>query len=198
MFGEIVPEKTSSRVVHERQALIESVAVILRTLTAPINNGPNLLYVVGSGGSIGPQMSIGRDVPAVVEVVQHPELQGQFVLVGGNLSSIHRQGGIAIARSQIAEDLVVGAIFFQNVDYMPDRILTSGKLNLVSFSVQQVIFFNLACIEGQVSVNIFPPKPLNGSSDQRRNVRMRIGMQSCLHRSLHIVQARCFRLWHWR
>ena len=79
------------------------------------------------------------------------------------------------------------AIGRENVDDMPDGIPAAGKRNLLRINMNKVIFFNLACVDGQVSVNLFPAEPLNRPSDQRRNVRMRIGMQSRLHRSLHVV-----------
>ena len=119
-------------------------------------------------------MAIGRNISAVVKVVQDPELQGQLVFVGSNARSVHSQRGIAVARSQVAEDLVVGAVFFQNVDDVPDWIPSAGKRNLLRINVNKVIFFNLACVDGQVSVNLFPAEPLNRPSDQRRNIRMRI------------------------
>ena len=47
-------------------------------------------------------MAVSGDLAAVVKVVEHSELQGEFMLVGRNLSSVHGQGRIAVTGWQVA------------------------------------------------------------------------------------------------
>lgn len=84
MLSKIVPEKTGPWIVHIGNALVEGVAEILRTVTSSINNGPDFFDVIGSGGSIGPQMAVGGYISTIEKVVEHPELQCEFMGVGRN------------------------------------------------------------------------------------------------------------------
>ena len=91
MLGKIVPEKAGSGIVHQGKVLIETVARVLRTLTTAINNRPDFFDVVGRCGSIGPKMTVGGNVSTVIKVVEHSELQREFVLVRRNLGAVHGQ-----------------------------------------------------------------------------------------------------------
>src|SRR5260370_13512108 len=91
VFGQTVPEKAGSGIIHQWEVLIETVALIHGALTAPIDDGPNLLDKVGSGGSIGPKVAVSGDVAALVEVVEHSKLQCKFVLVGSDVGAVHGQ-----------------------------------------------------------------------------------------------------------
>src|SRR5260370_9847654 len=100
-------------------------AEVLRALTSSINNGPDFLDIVRSSGGIRPEMAIGRDISAVVKVVEYPELQREFVFVRSNFSTVHGQRRVAVAHSQVAEHLIVSPIFFDNIDHVQDSILAS-------------------------------------------------------------------------
>src|SRR5450755_2562266 len=106
-------------------------------------------------------MAVSGDVPAVIKVVEHSELQGEFVLVGRNLSAVHGQRRIAVAGWQIAEDLVVGAIFSENVDDMPNRIPAACELNLARIGVEQIVFFNLPRVSGKILIDFAEVQPLD-------------------------------------
>ena len=47
MLGEVIPEKTGSRVVQQRKTLFKSVPWVLRVFAAAIDDGPDLFNVVG-------------------------------------------------------------------------------------------------------------------------------------------------------
>jgi hypothetical protein len=66
-------------------------------------------------------VAVAGNFSAVVEVVEHSELQRQFVLVGSDVFAIHGQRFVAVADGKVAKNLIVGAIFFQNVDHVADR-----------------------------------------------------------------------------
>ncbi len=72
-------------------------------------------------------MPVARDFARIVEVVEHPKLIGEFVLIGCNFAAIHGQRWIAVTDPKISEHLVVGAILFDDVDYVANRILAAAK-----------------------------------------------------------------------
>ena len=84
-------------------------------------------------------MAIAGDFSAVVKIIQHPELRCQFVLVGRNVGAVHRQRRIAVTHLQIAKHLIVGAVLFDHIDHVLDRILAPGKLDRARIVVQQII-----------------------------------------------------------
>ncbi len=183
MLREIVPEETGPGIVHNGKALLESVAEILGTLTSSINNGPNFFDIVGTRGSIGPEMAVGGDFSAIIKVVEHSELQREFVLVGRNLSAIHGQRGIAVARRQIAENLIVSAIFLENVDHMANGIFAAGKRNLARVGAEKIVFFNPLRVGGKILIDVVEAQPLDRAADQCGDVRMLVRMQPGLQRT---------------
>ena len=84
-------------------------------------------------------MAVSRNFSAVIEVVEHAELQCEFVLVGSDVLAVHGQRRIAIADFQIAENLIVGAVFLEHVDDVLDRIPPAGKGNSSGVAVKEVV-----------------------------------------------------------
>src|SRR5258708_35317739 len=117
MFGDIVPEDSSSGIIDcgdspfKRQFVGDGAVSIIGTLFTAIADGPRLLVVVGGSRSGRLEVAVAGNFSAVVEVVEHAELQGQFVLVRSDVGSVHGERGVAVADRQIAEDLIVGTIF---------------------------------------------------------------------------------------
>src|SRR5204862_4418632 len=91
---------------------------------------PFFLLVVPGDGGTRPNVSVSRNFSAVIEVIEHTELPGQLVFIGSALFAIHGQRGIAVPDVQITEDLIVGAILFQHINYMLDWLASSMKLEL--------------------------------------------------------------------
>src|SRR5580700_11899156 len=96
-------------------------------------------------------MSVAGNFSAVVEIVEHAELQRELVLVGRNVGAVEREEGVAVAHLQVTEHLIVGAVFLDDIDDVLDRILAAGKLYFSWIAVQQVVvldgageFFELA------------------------------------------------------
>jgi hypothetical protein len=92
-------------------------------------------------------VAVAGDFSAVVKIVEHAELQREFVLVGRDVGAVHGERGIAvadvrIARFQIAENLVVGAVFFDDVNDVLDGILAAGEGDRSRIAVQQVVALN--------------------------------------------------------
>ena len=60
------------------------------------------------------------------------------MLVGRDVRAIHRQRGIAVADADVAEELIVGAIFLDDVNHVVNRILATFERNGVRPSAHQV------------------------------------------------------------
>src|SRR5271155_1763313 len=83
-------------------------------------------------------MSIARDLTGVVEVIEHAKLQHQLVQIGSSLEPVHRQRRVAVARAQIAKDLIVGPVLLNDVDNMTDRVRTRLELQMRLRSLHHV------------------------------------------------------------
>src|SRR5260370_35825895 len=75
----------------------DAAAGIISALFAAIADGPRLLVVVAGGRGRRPGVAVAGNFSAVVEIVEHAELQRQLVLVGRDVGSIHGERGIAVA-----------------------------------------------------------------------------------------------------
>src|SRR5260370_38933209 len=95
MFREVVPQEASGGIVDVGDALFKRQFVghravgVVGTLFAAIADGPRFLVVVGGGGGGGPDVAVAGYFSAVVEVVEHAELDGQFVLVRSYVGAIY-------------------------------------------------------------------------------------------------------------
>src|SRR5215470_2236551 len=117
-------------------------------------------------------MAIARNFSAVVKIVEHSELQSELMFVGRNVSAVHGQRGIAVSDWKVAENLIVGAVFFQNIDDVADGILAAGEGEVSGVGVKKVVFFDLARICGEVLLDIGETDAGDGTGSQRRNIRM--------------------------
>src|SRR5271157_1293840 len=110
-------------------------------------------------------MAVAGNFSAVVEIVEHAELQRKLVFVGSYVGAVHGKRSITIADRKVAEDLIVGAIFFQHINDMPDGILAARKLDLAGIGAKQIVFFNLSRVGRKILVDIREPDALDGTSD---------------------------------
>ena len=67
-----------------------------------------------------PAPARGRNFARVEKAVKRHEFARQRVVVGGHVARKQRQRCIAIARPQIAQQLVIGAVFLDDIDHVPD------------------------------------------------------------------------------
>ena len=116
MVGEdVVPEETGGGVGH-------SVAAGVGIAARPA--AERLFEIVGGVGFVGPLMAVGTAHAAAVEVVEQHELFGHLVLVWRDFAAEQDEAGVAFAGFDVAEDLIVRAIFFDDVDdVLEDRRL---------------------------------------------------------------------------
>ena len=67
-------------------------------------------------------MPVARDFARIVEVVEYAKLPRQLMFVGRDLFPVHGERGRSVADSKVPENLIVGTVFFDDVDDMPDRV----------------------------------------------------------------------------
>ena len=89
-------------------------------------------------------MSVTGDFAAVIKIVQHSKLQRQLVQVGRDIGAVHGQRRIAIAyflavEFQVAENLIVGAVFLEDVDHMTNRIRARPKRDLAGIERNRLL-----------------------------------------------------------
>ncbi len=133
MAREVVPDVTRGGRVDvglaqlQRKFIGHRTLVVVGALLAAVDDLPGLLVVVAGNRGIRPVVAVAGNFTTVVEIIQHAELQRQFVLVGRDVDSIHGQRRVAIAdfhvfNFQVAEYLIVGAVLLENVDHMSNRV----------------------------------------------------------------------------
>ncbi len=115
-------------------------------------------------------MPVARHLAAVVEVVEDAELPGQFMFVRRNLLAIHHQRRIAIALRNVAKDLIVSAVFLDDVDDVMNRIIAVLEADL-SRAVRQPITANdFGRKLLSVAFRLHPVHSRNGAVEQRCDV----------------------------
>ena len=73
-------------------------------------------------------MPIGAVATGCIEIVQQHKFLGELVLIGRDVAPEHHQRRIAVALRDVAEHLVVGAILFDDKDYVIDGGRVAGAL----------------------------------------------------------------------
>src|SRR5882762_10977644 len=122
-----------------------------------VGDRPGFADVIGDRGGSGPHVAVTGNLAAVVEVIEDSKLTSELVLVGRDVLAIHRQRRIAIAGAEITEDLVVRAIFFDDVNDVVNFVLAGGEANAISITAHSVGFGNLFCEGGEICRQISPP-----------------------------------------
>src|SRR5438445_9488242 len=117
---------------------------------AAVGDRPGFADVIGDRGGSGPHVAVTGNLAAVVEVVEDSKLTSELVLVGRDVLAIHRQRRIAIAGAKITEDLVVRAIFFDDVNDVVNFVLAGGEANAIGITARGVGFGNLLREGGEI------------------------------------------------
>ena len=90
--------------------------------TAPsgVEVGIELLGIVGSDGAGGPDVTVGANIAVDVKIIEQDEFAGEFEVIGSLFFAEQDEGGIPVSFAEATEDLIVGAIFFDDVDDVLD------------------------------------------------------------------------------
>ena len=115
MGQDVVPEEAGWGVGH---------GVAARVGVAAREAAEGFFEVVGDIGFVGPLVAVGAEDAAAVEVVEQHELFGQLVVVGRDLAAEDAQVGSPSPCFDVAEDLIVGAVLFDDVE----DVLEDGRL----------------------------------------------------------------------
>ena len=102
----------------------------------PIDQRPNLLDIIGRIGGRAPFVAVGTDFAVDVEIVQEHELPGQGVMIGRDALRKDAKVRIAVALADVAEYLVVGPVFLDDIDAMLDRagLADFGRYRIVGLA----------------------------------------------------------------
>src|SRR2546426_610311 len=114
-----VPQIPLSRTRHEEIAFAG--IRIFAVLVVAVAHGPGLLDEIGGIGAHGPLVAVGADFTLDVKVVEQHKVARQLVVVGGDALVEQAKARVAVAFGQVAEDLVVGAVLFDDVNAILDR-----------------------------------------------------------------------------
>src|SRR5215469_16936326 len=81
-----------------------------------VSSGPKSRDIIGSGGSHGPEVAVGTNVSVDEKIVVEDKIPRQSVMVRSIGFSKQNQARVPVPLWYIAEHLIVGAIFFQDVE----------------------------------------------------------------------------------
>ena len=121
--------------------ILEAADGILAVLApVPIDLRPDLLDIIGRIGRHAPFVAVGADFAVNIEIVQEHELPGQGVMIGRDPLGKNAKRRIAVALADIAEDLVVGPVFLDDIDAMLDRagLADFGRYRIVGLAARPV------------------------------------------------------------
>ena len=109
MGQNVVPNETCGRVGHR---------VAARVRIASRKAGKRLFQVVRYISLVRPLMPVRTEYSTAVKVIQQHEFFDELVMIRRHLATEDAQAWIAFAFLDIAKHLVVGAIFFDDVQHM--------------------------------------------------------------------------------
>src|SRR5262249_22163416 len=146
-----------------------AVVVIVDSQTFGVGKRPVTGDVIGVVGHCGPWMSVGRDVPIAVQVVEQDELVGQLVVVRRDLLAAHHEALVAVAAGNVAENLVVSAVFVDDVQDVLDgrafpRLRGNGRLAGAGRGAQQFVGVGAVAVD---LIGVFLELLLVGEVDDR-------------------------------
>src|SRR5882672_2921557 len=126
---------------------------------ARVGENPGTLIEIGGNSRIAPTMSIRAHFAITIKIIEQDIVAGQLMLVGRHIFAVHNEIGISVSRRlargilEIAKDLVVRAILFNDIENVFDRAwladtigndgLTWHRSPLKSFGPVRRIFSNL-------------------------------------------------------
>src|SRR5580704_4209909 len=124
-------------------------------------------------------MTVAGNFSADIEIVEYAELQRELVFVRRDVGAVHCEGGVAIAdllfaEFQIAENLIVSAIFLDDIDDVLDGILAGNKSDDSRILMEQVVVLNGARKIFEFAESRGNVQTRDGATQQRGNVGMRV------------------------
>src|ERR1044071_9360861 len=100
-----------------------------------IRKNPGALIEISGNGGVAPAVTVSADFAVAIEIIEQDIIAGQLMLIGRYFFDVHAEVGIAVPDRfafgvfEIAKDLIVGAIFFDDVEDVDRK---STRLNSVT------------------------------------------------------------------
>ena len=156
VFGKVLPEKAAGGFSGIGQFVLCGNAEkkfafgVVGVFTGTVADGPGFLDVVGDGGGSGPDVAIAGDVAAVVEVVEDAELAGEFVLIRGDVFTVHGYFGVAVGFGEVAKELIVGAIFLDDVNDVVNLVFAGGEWYAINVALGGIGFGDESGVRSEI------------------------------------------------
>ena len=93
--------------------------------------------------------------------------------VGGNVGAIHRERRVAVAHVQIAQNLIVGSIFPEDVNHVANGISSIVEDDLSRIFADEIVLLNVARKFRETSLDLGQIHAGDGAPQQFGNVGMR-------------------------
>src|SRR5437867_12173142 len=124
-----------------------------------IRKDPGALIEIRGDSGVAPTVSIHAHFAIAIKIIKQDIVAGQLMLVGRHIFAVHNEIGISVSRRlalgilEIAKDLVVRAILFNDIENIFDRAWLADTIGndgltwhgslLKSFGPVRRIFSNL-------------------------------------------------------
>ena len=122
---------------------------------AAIEVGELLFDIIRRNGLIRPLMAVGRQDARIIEVIKQHILIGEGVVVRRNLGSELHERRITIAKRHIAKNLVIGAVFLDDINHVLDGVVLTENQWPVGFdglaTIPAVIGSDLDMVGGETT-----------------------------------------------
>ena len=117
-------------------------------------------------------MAVTGDVAAVVKIVEDAKLFCEGMLVRSDVRPVHGEGGIAVADSEVAKNLIVGAVFLDDVDDVLDFVFAGREGNSVGIAAAGIAFRNFFRVGIEVRGNFREGQARQRAANQSQDVRI--------------------------
>jgi len=113
-------------------------------------------------------MPVAGDIAAVIEIIEHSKLLREGMLVRSDFRSVHGDGWVAVADSEIAKNLIERAVFLDDVNHVANVVFTGSERNMVHVAADGVAIRSVLSVSRQICWNILRGKR---ASEPRINPR---------------------------
>ena len=124
----VAPQISSPGLINVRFVVLQWIFIgdhafkIVSALAAAIGDLPRFLVVVAGNRRRGPHVAVAGNFAGIVKIVEHAKLQRQLVLIGRDVCAVKSERRIAVAYFKVTKNLVVGAVFFDDVNHVMNGI----------------------------------------------------------------------------
>ncbi len=172
------PDVAGAGLVHVRLALVQRIItrhnpfVIVQALAPSIGDGPSLLRIVAGDGGHRPHVAVAGNFAATVKIIEDAELPRQLVLVGRDLLAVHAKRRVGIAGPEVAKDLIVSPVLFDDVDHVLNTVRAGLEGDGISSPAHEIASQGFVGGLRQRALGFLYAHPGDGAMDHRSDVGM--------------------------